>query len=96
VILANLRKIDYPCRYGGDEIIVLLPQATGAEAMKLAENDTYRARVEKVSLSKTGDDWFAMRENEPTIYQLDANVVDELQKTIAAVKAAAPAKSAKK
>ncbi len=36
VILANLRKIDFPCRYGGDEIVVLLPQATGAEAMKLA------------------------------------------------------------
>ncbi len=53
-------------------------------------------RVEKVSLSKTGDAWFAMRENEPTIYQLDANVVDELQKAIAAVKEATPAKSAKK
>ncbi|HOW89126.1 MAG TPA: GGDEF domain-containing protein, partial [Elusimicrobiales bacterium] len=36
VILANLRKIDFPCRYGGDEIVVLLPQATGPEAMKLA------------------------------------------------------------
>ena len=53
-------------------------------------------RVEKVSLSKTGDAWFAVRENEPTVYQLDANVVDELQKAIAAVKEAAPAKSAKK
>jgi len=37
-----------------------------------------------------------MRENEPTIYQLDANVVDGLQKAIAAVKEAAPAKVAKK
>jgi len=36
VILANLRKIDFPCRYGGDEIIILLPQATGVEARKLA------------------------------------------------------------
>jgi Domain of unknown function (DUF4340) len=53
-------------------------------------------RVEKVSLSKTGNDWFAMRENEPTIYQLDANVVDGLQNAIAAVKEAAPAKVAKK
>ncbi len=53
-------------------------------------------RVEKVSLSKTGNDWFAMRENEPTIYQLDANVVDELRKAIASVKEAAPAKAAKK
>ena len=53
-------------------------------------------RVEKVSLSQTGNDWFAMRENEPTIYQLDANVVGELRKAIASVKQAAPAKVAKK
>ncbi len=37
VVLSNLRKIDFPCRYGGDEIIVLLPQAAGAEAEKLAQ-----------------------------------------------------------
>lgn len=37
VILANLRKIDFPCRYGGDEIIILLPQATGEEARRLAQ-----------------------------------------------------------
>ncbi|MCX5791730.1 MAG: sensor domain-containing diguanylate cyclase [Elusimicrobia bacterium] len=37
VILANLRKIDFPCRYGGDEIVILLPQATGAEAQRLAQ-----------------------------------------------------------
>ncbi len=37
VILSNLRKIDFPCRFGGDEIIILLPQATGAEAEKLAQ-----------------------------------------------------------
>ncbi len=53
-------------------------------------------RVEKVALSKTGNDWFAMRENDSTIYQLNANVVDDLQKAIASVKEAAPAKAAKK
>ncbi|MBU2530559.1 MAG: sensor domain-containing diguanylate cyclase [Elusimicrobia bacterium] len=37
VIMANLRKIDFPCRYGGDEIIVLSPQATGEEAKGLAK-----------------------------------------------------------
>ncbi len=37
VILSNLRKIDFPCRYGGDEIIILLPQATGEEARRLAQ-----------------------------------------------------------
>ncbi|MHB0996620.1 MAG: GGDEF domain-containing protein [Elusimicrobiales bacterium] len=37
LILSNLRKIDFPCRYGGDEIIILLPQATGEEARRLAQ-----------------------------------------------------------
>ena len=37
VILSNLRKIDFPCRYGGDEILILLPQATGLEAQRLSE-----------------------------------------------------------
>ena len=37
VIMANLRKIDFPCRYGGDEIIILSPQATGEEAKLLAQ-----------------------------------------------------------
>jgi diguanylate cyclase (GGDEF)-like protein len=37
VILSNLRKIDFPCRYGGDEIVILLPQATGEEARRLAQ-----------------------------------------------------------
>jgi diguanylate cyclase (GGDEF)-like protein len=36
VILSNLRKIDFPCRYGGDEVIIMIPQATGTEAMKFA------------------------------------------------------------
>jgi hypothetical protein len=47
-------------------------------------------RVEKVALAKAGNDWLARRENEPTLYQLDAKVVEELQKAIAGVKEAAP------
>ncbi len=49
-------------------------------------------RVEKVALAKAGNDWIARRENEPTLYQLDVKVVEELQKAIADVKEAAPAK----
>ena len=48
--------------------------------------------VEKVALSKAGNDWFARRENESTIYKLDANVVEDLQKAMAAVKEAKAAK----
>jgi diguanylate cyclase (GGDEF)-like protein len=36
VILSNLRKIDFPCRYGGDEIIILLPQSKADEARAIA------------------------------------------------------------
>lgn len=32
VILANLRKIDFPCRYGGDEVLILLPQSKEDDA----------------------------------------------------------------
>jgi len=54
-------------------------------------------RVEKVAISKTGNDCFAKRENELTIYQLDAKVVEELQKALAGVKESAPpAKTEKK
>jgi hypothetical protein len=53
-------------------------------------------RVEKASFSKTGNDWFAMRENEPSIYQLDGSVVEGLRSAIAAVKEAPPSKTAKK
>jgi hypothetical protein len=65
-------------------------------SMDLAVTSSDGSRVEKAALSKTGNDWFAMRQNEPTIYQLDASAVDELQKAIASVKEAAPAKAAKK
>lgn len=35
VILGGLRKIDFPCRYGGDEIVLLLPQAGEEEACRI-------------------------------------------------------------
>jgi N-glycosylase/DNA lyase len=50
-------------------------------------------RVEKVAISKAGDNYIAKRENDPTLYQLDSKAVDDLRKSAADVKpAAAPAK----
>jgi hypothetical protein len=50
-------------------------------------------RVEKVAISKAGDDYIAKRENDPTLYQLDSKAVDDLRKSADEVKpAAAPAK----
>ena len=51
---------------------------------------TSDARASSVRVAKSGNDWLARRENEPSLYQLDGKVVDELQKAIAGVKAAAP------
>jgi hypothetical protein len=63
-----------------------------APAMELTVTSADGKRVEKAALAKAGNDWLARRENEPTVYQLDAKVVEELQKALAAVKEAAPVK----
>jgi hypothetical protein len=53
-------------------------------------------KVEKVTIRKQGTDYFAQREGEPSIYQLDAKAVDDLQSAASAVKEAAPAPVKKK
>ena len=37
VILKNLRQTDFPCRYGGDEIMLMLPRTNGNEAKYIAK-----------------------------------------------------------
>jgi hypothetical protein len=49
-------------------------------------------RTERVAISKTGNDAFARRENEPSIYQLDGKTLDELTKAAGDVKEAQPEK----
>ena len=44
-------------------------------------------RVEKVLVSKQGTRCFAMRENEPSIYELDPKALEELQKAASQIKA---------
>jgi uncharacterized protein DUF4340 len=53
-------------------------------------------RVEKVIIRKQGTRYFAQRENEPSIYELDVKAVEELQKVASEVKEAAPPEPAKK
>jgi len=53
-------------------------------------------RVEKVTITKQGDKYFAQRENEPSIYVLDGKSVDDLQKAASDVKEAAPPAAAPK
>jgi hypothetical protein len=45
-------------------------------------------RTEKALISKSGDHYIAKRENEPSLYQLDAKPVEELQKSAGGVKPA--------
>ncbi|HVX65608.1 MAG TPA: DUF4340 domain-containing protein [Bryobacteraceae bacterium] len=49
-------------------------------------------RVERVSFARNGNDWFARREGEPGLYQVDPKNIGALQKAIGAVKEAASAK----
>ena len=53
-------------------------------------------KVEKVAIRKQGTDYFAQREGEPSIYQLDAKAVDDLQAAASGVKEAAPVPVKKK
>jgi hypothetical protein len=53
-------------------------------------------RVEKVAVSKQGAQYFAKRDNEPSIYELEAATVEDLQKAAADVKEAAPEPAKKK
>ena len=50
-------------------------------------------RVERVSISKTGDNYIARRENEPSLYQIDAKAVSDLQKAEEDLKTATPPSS---
>ena len=53
-------------------------------------------KIEKVSIRKQGSDYFAQREGEPSIYQLDAKAVDDLQAAASGIKEAAPEPAKKK
>ena len=53
-------------------------------------------RTEKVTIRKQGTQYFAQRENEPSIYELDGATVDALIKAAADVKEAAPEPPKKK
>jgi hypothetical protein len=53
-------------------------------------------RVEKVSISNQAGKYYAKREGEPTVYELDAKAVEDLQKAASEVKESQPPKSGKK
>lgn len=52
-------------------------------------------RVEKVAITKQGNQYFARRDNEPSVYELDPKAVEELQKAAGEVKEQQPEKKKK-
>jgi diguanylate cyclase (GGDEF)-like protein len=48
----SVRSSDIICRYGGEEIAVILPETAGRQGLKVA--DTCRTRVEGLSAKQTG------------------------------------------
>ena len=51
-------------------------------------------RVERVRISKSGEKWIGIRENEPSLYEIDSNSITDLQKAAGDLKAAEPPKPA--
>ncbi|HEX3746603.1 MAG TPA: DUF4340 domain-containing protein [Bryobacteraceae bacterium] len=64
--------------------------AGGDDVFEATVTSNEGKKVEKVTVRKLGTDYFAQRQGEPSIYQLDAKAVDDLQAAAAAVKEAAP------
>jgi hypothetical protein len=73
-----------------------LDAGNGASIFDATVTSNDGKRVEKVSFWKQGDKYFARRENEPTVYELDAKPVEDLQKAAGEVKEFQPPKSGKK
>jgi hypothetical protein len=62
--------------------------------IELTVNSDESKHIEKVSIAKSGSGYLAKREGEPTLYNLNSTVVDELLKAASDLKPASP--SAKK
>lgn len=60
----------------------------GAQIADLTVTSSDGKKVEKVLISKEGNDYIAKRENEPALYGLDAKAVDDLSKAASDVKPA--------
>lgn len=68
----------------------------GSEVFSATVTSNGGKRVEKVTVTKSGSQYFAQRENEPSIYELDAKAVDDLTKAASDVKEAPPEAAKKK
>jgi hypothetical protein len=67
-----------------------------APALTLTVTSKNSKRVEKAEIAKSGTGYIAKREDGPTLYQLDAKSVEDMQKAAADMKPAATPPPAKK
>ena len=72
------------------------PKPAGDVFLALSASQSDGKKQERVSVSKLGAEYFATREGEPTVYQLDAKAVEDVQKAAAAVKSLGAAKATPK
>jgi hypothetical protein len=68
----------------------------GNEVFQATVTSNSGKRTEKVSITKQGEQYFAQREGEPSIYELDKGAVEGLEKAAADVKDAPPETPKKK
>ncbi|MCL4402414.1 MAG: DUF4340 domain-containing protein [Acidobacteria bacterium] len=64
----------------------------GAAVLDATVSSNDGKRVEKVTLTKAGNSYFAKRDGEPSIYEVDAKAVEDLQKAAGEVKEYQPPK----
>ena len=82
--LRDLAATKFVEKGGGNEVFQATVTSNGGK------------RVEKVTITKQGEQYFAQREGEPSIYELDKGAVEGLQKAAADVKDAPPETPKKK
>jgi len=73
----------------------LVDSGLGSPSIDMTVTSNDGKRAEKVSISKTGGNYIAKRENEPSLYQVDSKVVADLEKAAEDLKVAAPPGTAK-
>jgi len=71
-------------------------QGGGQPVFEASVESKGSAKIEHVIVSKQGDKYSAQREGEPSIYELDARSVEDLEKAATDVKEAAPEPKKKK
>jgi hypothetical protein len=66
----------------------LVDSGLTSPAVEITVSSDSGKKVEKVSIAKSGNDCIAKRDGDPTLYQLDANAIDSLQKSADGIKPA--------